>query len=58
LSSLAYLTINTRAPLCYNFINLAGNAPTEEAPATESVFSTVNRKKKKKKKRWLLMFYR
>lgn len=28
------------APLCYNFINLAGNAPTEEAPATESVFST------------------
>ncbi|KAG1183339.1 hypothetical protein G6F36_008516 [Rhizopus arrhizus] len=29
------------APLCYNFINLAGNAPTEEAPATESVFSTL-----------------
>ncbi|CAO3686405.1 unnamed protein product [Rhizopus stolonifer] len=28
------------APLCYNFINLAGDAPAEEAPATESVFST------------------
>ncbi|CEG81662.1 hypothetical protein RMATCC62417_15834 [Rhizopus microsporus] len=28
------------APLCYNFINLAGDAPFKEAPASDSVFST------------------